>query len=425
MEAKRYIDNPFKDYMQGEMASLQSSEQYIKGLICRHVNAILALPVSDNEYEDERENLYVGSAGIAYMFWKLHGSSKAHDLCPEALQHAATYMERAKESAQQFKRRNSERFSFLNGNAGIYAVAAAISKARGDDDELVEDLVNFRLGIAASKAKLHTTAGCDEVLEGRAGYLSGCYWLNDLLEKPVSDEELLSICATIIESGRTYGQKQGGPMPLMYSTHKTHYLGALHGLCGILHMLLDSPWFRKGSASTPPAGVASEIKKCVDYLVGLQDEEGNYPCSLESIRYGNYKTLLQWCHGAPGFAYMLAKAYLVFNENKYLMSLQRAADLIWQKGLLLKGPGLCHGIAGNGYVFLLLFRLTNEPQHLHRALKFVLMLGKPHDAQKTPDHPQSLYEGWAGAICFLIDLLEPDQAAFPFMDVFHDPAMNA
>ena len=32
-----------------------------------------------------------------------------------------------------------------------------------------------------------------------------------------------------------------------------------------------------------------------------------------------------------------------------------AGELIWQTGPLRKGPGLCHGTAGNGFAFLKLF----------------------------------------------------------------------
>jgi hypothetical protein len=37
---------------------------------------------------------------------------------------------------------------------------------------------------------------------------------------------------------------------------------------------------------------------------------------------------------------------------------------------------------------------------------------------RTPDRPYSLYEGLAGTVCFLTDLLQPEKASFPFMDVF-------
>eukprot|EP00662_Eupelagonemidae_sp_cell21_P057865 gene57865-biopygen44113 len=30
----------------------------------------------------------------------------------------------------------------------------------------------------------------------------------------------------------------------------------------------------------------------------------------------------------------------------------RAGDVVWERGVILKGNGLCHGIAGNGYTFL-------------------------------------------------------------------------
>ena len=57
---------------------------------------------------------------------------------------------------------------------------------------------------------------------------------------------------------------------------------------------------------------------------------------------------------------MLARAYRYFGDEKYLQACLRCGELTWQKGLLLKGPGICHGIAGSGYVFLLLYRLTGD-----------------------------------------------------------------
>lgn len=150
---------------------------------------------------------------------------------------------------------------------------------------------------------------------------------------------------------------------------------------------------------------------------GLQDAEGNFPIVLDDLRE---KRLVHWCHGAPGAIYLFAKAYLVFKENKYLEACTLAADLIWRKGLLKKGPGICHGIAGNGYAFLLMYRLTNDTKYLYRAAKFMSYLQDPtflRDA-RTPDNPYSLYEGTAGTVCFLVDLLEPQNASFPFMNVF-------
>lgn len=96
------------------------------------------------------------------------------------------------------------------------------------------------------------------------------------------------------------------------------------------------------------------------------------------------------------------------------------AELTWQRGLLKKGPGICHGVAGSGYVFLLMYRLTGDQHYLHRAVKFAEFLEDPEFIQgaRTPDSPESLYEGLAGTVCFVADLMQPDKAEFPFFNVF-------
>ena len=108
--------------------------------------------------------------------------------------------------------------------------------------------------------------------------------------------------------------------------------------------------------------------------------------------------------------YSVCRAYLVWKEEKYLNSALAAGQCVWNKGLLKKGnvmvksansnnfrriyvrrgkswgwlddrnaryiplsgtqthvgPGICHGVAGSGYVFLLLYRITGDRIHLYR-----------------------------------------------------------
>lgn len=147
-----------------------------------------------------------------------------------------------------------------------------------------------------------------------------------------------------------------------------------------------------------------------------QDSNGNFSTDTTASRG---KRLVHWCHGAPGILPLLVKVYRVSNEPRYLQSARLIADLIWRKGLLRKGPGICHGVAGNGYSFLIMFRQTGETKYWHRALEFARFIVNKQfisDARE-PDNPFSLYEGFAGAICFLCDLMEPERAAFPFMSV--------
>lgn len=142
---------------------------------------------------------------------------------------------------------------------------------------------------------------------------------------------------------------------------------------------------------------------------------------MRDVYYGNgVNELVHWCHGGPGVIYLFMRAYRIYNETIYLDACEKICELIWRKGLLRKGPGLCHGVAGNGYAFLIMHRLTKDPKYLYRAMQFAYFLDDPRFSGYIlkPDCPWSLYEGLAGTVCFLIDLMHNDNACFPFMDVF-------
>jgi len=48
----------------------------------------------------------------------------------------------------------------------------------------------------------------------------------------------MQVCERIIESGRAMSRAERSSSPLMYEWHDKKYLGAAHGLVGILHTLL-------------------------------------------------------------------------------------------------------------------------------------------------------------------------------------------
>lgn len=160
----------------------------------------------------------------------------------------------------------------------------------------------------------------------------------------------------------------------------------------------------------------NDVKLTIDAILNLQDETGNFPSKFNK----SDANLVHWCHGAPGVFYLMAKAFKTFGDQKYLDSCLKCGDLIWTKGLLSKGPGICHGVAGNGYVHLLLFRLTGDQKHLYRAMKFAEFLENETflEEARTPDRPFSLFEGLSGTVCFLVDMLQPENAEFPFMNIF-------
>lgn len=409
--APRFFQNPFPDYKEGKPVSVPN-EEVIK-LIQHYVGMILE-NTKKPSYRERRGDLYVGNSGIAFMFYKMSRSKSASQF-PKAMKFAKEYIDEAKSRARQHDSQEADRVSFLCGNAGIYAVSAAINEASGNKDGVNRDIENYSNGIPVCKNLIFNEYGNDEILFGRAGFLSGMFWLNTVINpSPFNDDHIMSVVTPMYDSGLRYSNQRQLAIPLMYVCYGDDYLGAAHGVSAILHMLLESDL--SNSEKHLPV-----IKQAIEYFYNLQAEDGNFPASLDEVgdQYTHYP-LVHWCHGAPGVVYMLAKAFIKFKSEKYLDACEACAELVWRKGLLLKGPGLCHGIAGNGYVFLLLYRLTKKQKFLYRAIKFFDFLKHPDFIKhaRTPDRPFSLYEGLSGTVCFLLDLMEPEKAAFPFMDVF-------
>ena len=130
------------------------------------------------------------------------------------------------------------------------------------------------------------------------------------------------------------------------------------------------------------------------------------------------------CHGAPGLPALIAAAIEADGDadGALLEAARRAGEVVWERGVILKGNGLCHGVAGNAYALLTLHRMTGNVLWLQRAKAFGSMLGSPelHAAmaaapdrqrrvQGVPDSPCSLMEGNAGCFCFLLDLAAADE----------------
>ena len=100
-----------------------------------------------------------------------------------------------------------------------------------------------------------------------------------------------------------------------------------------------------------------------------------------------------------------------------------AADVVWERGLLRR-LGLCHGISGNTYVFLSLYRIVGGKEHLFRARQFagwlhkhakrLLSTGEMHGG----DHRHSLFEGLAGTACLWIDVARPENSRFPGYEIW-------
>ena len=180
--------------------------------------------------------------------------------------------------------------------------------------------------------------------------------------------------------------------PLMWQWHGSEYLGAAHGLSGILAILLHHHWLLTETE-------LDLIWRTIESILTLQDMNGNFPSRCSPSRHSN--ELVQWCHGSPGVTIMLLKAYRIYPLHRSLLSshIKRALNCIWERGLLKKGVGLCHGISGNAFVFLMAWRILGDDSYLHMAQQFA-DFGLEHYPEFKPDHPFSLFEG-TGALLLL------------------------
>ncbi|XP_075190372.1 lanC-like protein 3 [Anomaloglossus baeobatrachus] len=405
MDSKRCFTNRFSDY-KGSLVPGQNSELGA-ALVLRTVERILGkLPAQGGQ----EGGLYGGLAGVAYMLYHVSQSPLFSDHRDSYLRRAGSIIEACVLHYDREQDRET-RASFLLGGAGVYAVAAMIYKAQGRAD-FTQMLDKFRaLGdICVPLGFLE--CGSDELFVGRSGYLCAALVMRQKLGIEVlTSAQIKSVCVTILESGKQYSKKKRKPFPLMYSYYGTEYLGAAHGLSSILQMLLSCQDYLQ------PAD-RDLVWQSVDFLVN-QEQNCNWPPELgEVIEREN--ELVHWCHGAPGIAYLFAKAYLLSKKPCYLDTCIRCGDLTWQKGLLKKGPGICHGVAGSAYVFLLLYRLTGNSKYIYRAQRFAEFLSSEEFKMGscTIESLYSLYEGLSGTVCFLVDLLQPNQAEFPLFSVF-------
>jgi hypothetical protein len=186
----------------------------------------------------------------------------------------------------------------------------------------------------------------------------------------------------------------------------TRYLGLGHGYAGNMMALLRG-W--RWLTAEQQARLAESIPRTL-VAAAMESESGaNWPAVVtgEAPIY-----LVQICHGAPGI--IAAFADCPFSTPRLEQLLRRGGDLVWQAGPLAKGPGFCHGTAGNGYAFLKLHRRTGEALWLDRARAFAMTAMAQCRAARR-DYGQRRYTLWTGDLglaCHVWDCIGGG-AAFP------------
>lgn len=138
----------------------------------------------------------------------------------------------------------------------------------------------------------------------------------------------------------------------------------------------------------------------------VEDGLANWPLTVEDcgeLVGWDGQIRLQWCHGGAG---VVASAAEYLDEELLLAG----AELVWRAGpqSMEKGPGICHGTAGNGYALLRTFERTHDERWLERARAFAVhALGQVERWRVERGRGRySLWTGDVGAALFGADCLD-------------------
>ena len=182
-----------------------------------------------------------------------------------------------------------------------------------------------------------TTPGSNEWLYGGAGYL----YLLRLAKSAFLVEEKYEPLRNLMDktAALTIERIYTSSTP-WWEWHGNLYLGAVHGAVGIMVQTLLS--------SKHPERIAERIIQPVleKYVLGMQMGSGNFPSSAGSVS----DRLVQFCHGAPGVVICLRQMERFFGDEmqkRIKDAVGRAQDVVWERGLLVKSPCLCHGVPAN------------------------------------------------------------------------------
>ena len=242
-------------------------------------------------------SVYTGAGGLALVYLRLAALDAPYfaEQRDALMAKAEAYSQAALRLAKPHRKATSAS-TLLTGAAGVWAVAAAVAYARNETGKAAK----YRAE-ALSFAPTCVREGVpSELLYGRAGFLSCLLFMAahaGLQLKDVGDI-VAGAVQLILRDGRALadadaaadaaaGHRPAG-FPLMWQWHDKRYLGAAHGLCGILTVLLHL------RSLVVALGCDADLKGTIDALLAVRFPSGNLPSSLGN----SHDRLVHWCHGA-------------------------------------------------------------------------------------------------------------------------------
>ena len=339
------------------------------------------------------QNLYVGAAG---MLWALDVLRRRGyvDGTLDLAAAAQRLVERWRElpdfiDADEFPLPEPRESAFLAGGSGVMLVAWRLAPS----DEVADDL---HQRVLANKDN-----AAEEVMWGSPGSMLAARamleWTGDQRWADAWRE-----CADALLARRD----EDGLWPTTLYGNTYRGLTPPHGLVGNVGSLLSGgtllPDDTRETLMRETAAVLARTAVHENGLANWPHPEGR---GLES---DDGQIRLQWCKGAPGTV-IAAAPYL---DEELLLA---GARLTWRAGPHgdEKGPGICHGTAGNGYAFLKTFERTGDELWLERARRFAVHALEQVARRRFGRY--SLFTGDIGAAVYAADCLDT-RSEYPIMD---------
>ncbi|KAM0255082.1 hypothetical protein ACHAQJ_006161 [Trichoderma viride] len=314
--ASRYIPNdlPLQSLGHEPLQLMKSSLEHI----------LKTTPPQSTYLEDKHHGgITRGPTSISFLFFRLAALYPDVQVTDQSLMHWAK--------------------QYLDGDRGELTITAKVGigceklsyealkacMSRNEDD--VKAFLSNMPAIVGPYPDSEKDPFVSELWQGRAGVLYFMRLMRHhvpqsaaLLEKPISQ-----LSKKIMADSKDEGE--GGWM--FFHLELT---GAAHGDIGIITQLV---------LTTP--SLAPRLTPKLRALLNIQ-VDGNWPTRKE-LDGGPHQSLMQWCHGAPGFIFSLHAIRPYFPElhEQIDAAIATGQEAIWKLGLIRKEPSLCHGILGN------------------------------------------------------------------------------
>ena len=325
------------------------------------------------QYHDDKRRddgtVYVGGTGVALALWR-HASVLSPAEATAALWQAQHLL-----NATRFP---DQSYTFLTGAAGFHAVSAAVAFSLAlllsEDDAPIQGTESVTVVDATRRHKatlpssinlleardkaaqavidlvpsaLQDAADECDLMYGRAGLIYALLFVykysglhagkagtdslrhKDILAKiPLLTRQLV---LQILARGK---ERRCATLPITFYWHGKPYLGAAHGLVGIVHTLLLADTVLP-SPVLQPEEKELVVSAVVELLRGYRASNGNILSTCGSNSDG---ILMHWCHGAPGAVMLVLRVCEAApsRAEELLPVALDLADAVWRHGLLKK-----------------------------------------------------------------------------------------